>query len=409
MKVVVVGAGAAGLIAAGRAAELGHDVVLIEKNRAPGKKVLISGKGRCNLTNNADLDTLMNNIPGNSKFLYSAFSKFGSADIINFFEGLGVKTKVERGERVFPVSDSAKDIVDALYTYIKKNNVQFMPNTRVKLIKVLDSKVVGVITENEELIKCDRVIIATGGLSYQGTGSTGDGYKMARNLGHKIITPRPSLIPLNTKEKWVAELQGLSLKNVNVKFSESSGKKIYEDFGEMLFTHFGVSGPVILSASRHLLKYDYKGVKMSIDLKPALDDAKLDLRILRDFEKYNGKFFKNALNDLLPVKLIPVIIKLSRIEEDKFVNRISKEERKNLVHILKNLECTIVGSRPISEAIITVGGIDVKEIKPTTMESKIVSGLHFAGEIIDADGYTGGFNLTIAFSTGFAAGSGCST
>lgn len=406
-KVVVIGAGPGGIMAAGKASSRGRDVILFEKNDRIGKKILISGKGRCNITNDTDIEGLIENTPGNGNFLYSAFYTFSNRDLIEFFEKLGLKTKVERGGRVFPVSDSAKDVNNVLLKYLKMNNVDLKLNSAVKEIKTKDNAVEAVVLRDGATVYCDSVVLATGGASYPGTGSTGDGYSMAKALGHTIVDLRPSLVPLITEEPWVKDLQGLTLKNVSIQIINNKGKKIYSDFGEMLFTHFGVSGPVILSASRHILDYNYKDVKLVIDLKPALSEEKLDERIIRDFEKYSRKQFKNSLDDLLPKKMIPVIVSLSGIEPDKFVNQIKKEERRNLVKLLKNLTENIIGSRPIQEAIVTAGGVSTDEINPSTMESKIVKGLFFAGEVIDVDAYTGGFNLTIAFSTGYLAGMNC--
>ncbi len=406
-KVIVIGGGPAGIMAAGIAAQRGNEVVLLEKNERLGKKLLISGKGRCNITNATDIEGLIENTPGNGNFLYSAFYSFSNQDLIDFINDLGVKTKVERGERVFPVSDSAKDVMHALQTFINKNNVKVMTESAVKKILTQDGKVIGVERINGSIMEANSVILAVGGMSYPGTGSTGDGYEMARRLGHTITPLKPSLVPLVTKESWIKELQGLSLKNVAVTFKNKNGKEIYNDFGEMIFTHFGVSGPVILSASRHLLSYDFKDIKLLIDLKPALSEEKLDERIQRDFEKYTRKQFKNSLDDLLPQKLISVIVYLSGINPEKAVNQITKEERKRLVVLLKGLEATIIAARPIKEAIVTAGGIKTNEINPSTMESKKVKGLFFAGEVIDVDAYTGGFNLTIAFSTGYLAGMSC--
>jgi len=406
-KVVVIGAGPAGLMAAGRAAERGLDVILAEKNDRVGKKILISGKGRCNITNSTDIEGLIENVPGNGNFLYSAFYTFSNQDLIDFLEGYGLKTKVERGGRVFPESDKSSDVVDVLLKFIKKTGVRLMLNTAVKDIITEDNCVRGVVTEDGKAMECDSVIIATGGASYPGTGSTGDGYRMAEKLGHTIVDLKPSLVPLLAKQEWVKELQGLSLKNVEITVKSKRGRKLYTDFGEMLFTHFGVSGPVILSASRHLLDYDYKDVKLIIDLKPALTEEKLDARLQRDFEKYSRKQFKNSLDELLPQKLIPVIVDLSGIPSDKFVNQITRDERRSLVRLLKNLEIEIVGSRPLKEAIVTAGGVSTDEINPSTMESKLIKGLFFAGEVIDVDAYTGGFNMTIAFSTGHLAGMNC--
>ena len=406
-KVIVIGGGPAGIMAAGIAAHRGNSVVLCEKNDRLGRKILISGKGRCNITNDTDIEGLIENTPGNGNFLYSAFYTFSNQDLIEFFNQLGLETKVERGGRVFPVSDSAKDVVAALIKFLNKNNVSIRKNSPVKSIQVENGSVSGVDLTDGTVLGADSVILAVGGMSYPGTGSTGDGYEMAKKLGHTITTLQPSLVPLVTKEEWVRDLQGLSLKNISVTFKNNKGKEIYSDFGEMIFTHFGVSGPVILSASRHLLSYDFKDVKLSIDLKPALSEEKLDERVQRDFDKYSRKQFKNSLEELLPQKLIPVMIFLSGIDQYKPVHQITKEERKKLVSLLKHLEVTIMAARPIKEAIVTAGGIKINEINPATMESKKVKGLHFAGEIIDVDAYTGGFNLTIAFSTGYLAGMSC--
>ena len=326
-KVIVIGAGPGGIMAAGKAAENGNEVILIEKNNKIGRKILISGKGRCNITNNTDIEGLIENTPGNGCFLYSAFYTFSNTDLIEFFNKYGLKTKVERGGRVFPVSDKAKDVVDTLNNFLKSKKVTLWLNTSVEKILADDKKITGVMLKSGKKVSCDKVVLATGGASYPGTGSTGDGYKMAKDLGHTIVSLKPSLVPLITNEKWVKNLQGLSLKNVSITLLNNKGKKIYSDFGEMLFTHFGVSGPIILSASRHILDYDYKGIKLLIDLKPALTEEKLDERIQRDFLKFSRKQFKNALDDLLPQKLIPVIIELSRIDATKPVNQITKEER----------------------------------------------------------------------------------
>lgn len=406
-KVVVIGGGPAGILAAGKASELGKDVVLVEKNDRLGKKILISGKGRCNITNNTDIEGLLENIPGNGNFLYSAFYTFSNTDIIELLHRYGLETKVERGGRVFPVSDRAKDVVDTLARYLKDTGVKVRLNSPVSEILVKNSEVNGVMFKDGNTIECDSVVLCTGGVSYPGTGSTGDGFKIARKVGHEVVKLRPSLVPLIASEKWIGELQGLSLKNVSVTLINEKSKNICSDFGEMLFTHYGVSGPIILSSSRHILDYNFKGISLVIDLKPALDEQKLDERIRRDFEKFSRKQFKNSLDELLPQKLIPVVIKLSQISPDKFVNQITKEERRKLVSILKKFTLTIVGARPIDEAIVTAGGISTNEINPSTMESKLIKGLYFAGEVIDVDAYTGGFNLTIAFSTGYLAGMNC--
>lgn len=406
-KVVVVGGGPAGLLAAGKAGERGLDVVLAEKNERVGKKILISGKGRCNITNDTDVEGLIENTPGNGNFLYSAFYTFSNQDLIELLNGLGLETKVERGGRVFPVSDNSRDVVSALLKYTSKNNVNIRLKTAVDDVILENGRVKGVITRDGKTIECDSVVIATGGLSYPGTGSTGDGLRIAKKAGHKLVDPRPSLVPLIADEDWVRQLQGLTLKNISIVLINKNGKKIYSDFGELLFTHFGVSGPVILSASRHILEYDYKDIRLIIDLKPALSEEMLYDRIHRDFEKYSRKKLKNALDDLLPQKMIPVVIGLSEIYPDKFVNQITREERRKLVKVLKSMEISIAGARPIAEAIVTAGGVSTDEINPSTMESKLVKGLYFAGEIIDVDAYTGGFNLTIAFSTGMLAGMSC--
>ncbi|PYG87579.1 hypothetical protein LY28_01948 [Ruminiclostridium sufflavum DSM 19573] len=406
-KVIVVGGGPAGIMAAGIAAQRGSEVVLLEKNERLGKKLLISGKGRCNITNATDIEGLIENTPGNGNFLYSAFYTFSNEDLIEFINKLGVNTKVERGGRVFPASDSAKDVMHALHTFLNNSKVKVMTESAVKKILVRDGNAKGVELINGRIMEADAVILAVGGMSYPGTGSTGDGYQIAKKAGHTITDLKPSLVPLVVKEAWARELQGLSLKNVAVEFRNPNGKEIYNDFGEMIFTHFGVSGPVILSASRHLLSYDFKDIKLSIDLKPALSEEKLDERIQRDFDKYSRKQFKNALDDLLPQKLIPVIIYLSGINAEKAVNQITREERKGLAALFKSMEATIIAARPIKEAIVTAGGIKTGEINPSTMESKKVKNLFFAGEIIDVDAYTGGFNLTIAFSTGYLAGISC--
>ena len=406
-RTIVIGAGAAGLMAAGRAAERGFEVILLEKNDRPGKKLRISGKGRCNITNNTDIDGLIQNIPGNGSFLYSSFYTFSNEDIMQFFRDEGLELKVERGGRVFPVSDDANDVVSALVRRAARSGAVIRYRSPVTSIEVSDGAVKGVALKNSETIECDSVVLATGGVSYPGTGSTGDGYKMAQKLGHTIAPLKPSLVPLVSTEKWVKDLQGLTLKNIAITIYDRNRKKVYTDFGEMLFTHFGVSGPVILSASRHIIQYGYRDIFLSIDLKPALSPEILDSRIQRDFEKYSRKQFKNSLDDLLPQKMIPVIVDLSGISADKPVNQVTKTERRTLVSLLKGLTLEISGSRPISEAIVTAGGICTDEIDPATMESKLIKGLFFAGEIMDVDGYTGGFNLTIAFSTGYVAGMYC--
>lgn len=408
MKVLIIGGGPAGMLAAISAAKEKNDVIIYEKMDRLGKKILITGKGRCNITNNIDMSDFIQNVPGNGRFLYSAFDNFTNKDIVNLIEQNGVKTKVERGNRVFPVSDKASDVRDVLEKELYKNNVKVKLNAVVKSIIVLDEKAIGIEFKNGEKSYGDKIILATGGKSYPLTGSNGDGYKMAEKLGHTIKDIKGSLVPLISNDNICKELQGLSLRNVNISIKDiEKNKIIYEDFGEMLFTHFGVSGPTILSASAHLLRYKNFGknnIKLFIDLKPALDNEALDLRVRRDFEEFKNKDFKNSLEKLLPQKMIPVIIELSKINPNKKVNEITREERLDLVKLIKNFEVTITGFRPVDEAIVTAGGISIKEIDPKTMESKIISGLFFAGEIIDVDAYTGGFNLQIAYSTGFTAG-----
>ena len=403
-KVIVVGAGPAGMMAAGKAAENGNEVHIFERNSIVGKKIYITGKGRCNVTNDSDVENFINNIPNNPYFLYSALYGFTSEDTIRFFNSLGVETKVERGNRVFPVSDKAGDIAKALEKYLKKNKVNIHLNSRVESLIIKENKACEIKLANGKEYFSDCVIVTTGGLSYPGTGSTGDGYKFAKDCGHTVTKLMPSLVPLRAEEKWCTDLMGLSLRNVAITVKDEKGKKIYEDFGEMLFTHFGVSGPVILSASCHLTNLGSQKAKLYIDLKPALDSKALDLRILRDFEKFINKNFINSLDELLPKKLIPVIVNLSGIDQYKKVHDITKEERKKLCSLIKALPVTITGDYGFGQAVITRGGVDVDEINPSTMESKIIKGLYFAGEIIDCDAYTGGYNLQIAFSTGFAAG-----
>lgn len=401
MITAIIGAGAAGLIAAGYASRNSDKVILIEHNDRVGKKLLITGKGRCNITNIAETEDMIKQYPKNSKFLYSALYSFTNTDIINLIEAQGVKTKVERGGRVFPVSDKASDVVWALKKFAMQKNVELI-RASAKHIKTENGKVNGIETD-KGFFKADKVILCTGGKSYPLTGSTGMGYRMAEELGHTVTKITPSLVPIVTEDKWVREVMGLSLKNIKVRAYKNK-KLVYEDFGEMLFTHFGVSGPVILSMSAHLRDIEKTEYSISIDLKPALDDEKLDLRIMRDFEKYNKKQLINALCELLPKALIPVIIRMSGIDERKNVSQITKDERRALINAIKNLQLKVKGFRPIEEAIITSGGISTKEINPSTMESKLISGLFFAGEIIDADGYTGGYNLQMAFSTGYIAG-----
>ncbi|MCL2873392.1 MAG: NAD(P)/FAD-dependent oxidoreductase [Defluviitaleaceae bacterium] len=402
-KIAVIGGGPAGMIAAGAAAESGACVHLYEKNEKLGKKLHITGKGRCNITNAVLSDTYLENIVSNPKFLFSAIRNFDCFKTIDFFENLGVKTKVERGNRVFPMSDKASDVVTALECYTRKSDVKIHLGSAVKEIVVSDNAVKGVLFANDKTFDCDSVIIATGGLSYPGTGSTGDGYEFARKTGHNVTKLYPSLVPLLSDDIFIQELQGLSLKNVEIKVF-AGDKVIYKDFGELLFTHFGLSGPIILSASAYLHgKYKSDPV-ISIDLKPALSKEELDKRLLKDFEKYINKDFANALDDLLPGKIIPVIINRSGIARTKKVHDITKLERRSLVDLLKSFTCSVKGVSGFSNAVITKGGVSVKDIDPKSMRSKITEGIYFAGEVIDVDGYTGGFNLQIAFSTGYLAG-----
>lgn len=398
--IVVIGGGAAGLMCAGKCAEKGFNVTVIEKMNRPARKLLITGKGRCNVTNASfELDDLISNVPTNPRFLYSAFSNFMPYDTMAFFEGLGVKLKIERGNRVFPESDKASDIVDALVNYCKNGGVEFI-NGRAQAFETENGIIKSVVLEDKTKIVCDVAVLCTGGKSYPLTGSTGDGYTLAKSVGHTVTSLKPSLVPLVCSNNFVPKLQGLSLKNVSISLFENN-KEIFSDFGEMLFTHYGVSGPVILSASSHIRNLDKKGYKykISIDLKPALDFETLDKRLLRDFSELSNKDFINSLNKLLPKKLIPVIVLLSGIEPSKKVNQLTREERHALVSLIKNLQLDVSSFRPVEEAIVTSGGVNVKEIDPKTMKSKIIDNLCFAGEIIDVDAYTGGFNLQIAFST----------
>ena len=406
-RIVIIGGGAAGLAAAISASEKYKnqaEVTVIEKNERPARKVMITGKGRCNVTNNCNVDTLIANVPKNGKFLYSAFSGFTPKDVISFFETAGVPLKTERGNRVFPVSDKAVDIVDALVKTAKSGGTRFESAVAEEILTE-NGSVVGVKLTDGRVISADSVILATGGMSYPLTGSTGDGYKMAQKLGHTVTELKPSLVPLCIHEGFCTKIAGLSLKNVTLSIFETGKKKpLFSEMGEMLFTHFGISGPLVLSASSHIRYMGKKEYTAFVDLKPALSIEQLDNRILRDFAEEQNKDFANSLSKLLPKSLIPVIIKLSGIKSDKKVNQIEREERLGLCKLIKALPLHITGFRPIEEAIITSGGISVKEIDPKTMGSKLVSGLFFAGEIIDVDAYTGGFNLQIAFSTGFAAG-----
>lgn len=402
-KVLIIGGGPAGMMAAITAARGGAEVHLFERNEKCGKKLYITGKGRCNITNASDVETLLRHVPSNNKFLYSAFYTLDSDGVIDFFNNLGLRTKVERGNRVFPESDKSSDVISAMTKEMKRLGVHIHLGTKVKDIQIIDGHARGVILASREVIAGDAVIVGTGGLSYGSTGSTGDGYQYAKKAGHKIVDTKPSLVPLEIREDWVKELQGLSLRNVKIAI-EASNKVVYEDFGEMLFTHFGVSGPLILSASRYMIPYERERLTLKIDLKPSLDAEKLDKRILKDFNKSMRKQYKNVLDELLPKKLIPIMIKLSGIAPDKKVDQISKEERQKLVGLLKGLKCHIAKPRGFKEAIITHGGVSTKEINPTTMESKMVGGLYFIGEVLDLDALTGGFNLQIAFSTAYLAG-----
>lgn len=397
--IAVIGAGAAGLMAAGYAAELGREVLLFERNKTPGKKLAITGKGRCNLTNNCSVSAFMENVPTNPRFLYASLHAFEPADTMAFFEELGVPLKTERGNRVFPQSDRASDIVGALKKYVNRSGSVRQIHERVREIVADEGGVSSVRTDCGDY-PVSAVILATGGASYPLTGSDGDGYRMAERLGHTIVPLKPSLVPIVTEEKWCAELQGLSLRNTGCRVIDTtSGKCVYEDFGELMFTHFGITGPMVLSASSRLGSLTAGRYRMLLDLKPALDEKTLDHRILSDFSKYANKDFINSLSDLLPSKLIPVVCRLSGIAPDKKVNAITREERKTLLGLLKEFTVTLRAYRPLDEAIITSGGISVKEIEPGSMRSKLVDGLYFAGEIIDVDAYTGGFNLQIAFAT----------
>ena len=417
-KVIVIGGGPAGMFAAYFAAKNGHKVTLLEQNEKLGKKLYITGKGRCNITNASDMEELFKNVCSNPKFLYSAFYSYTNDQVVEFFESFGLQTKVERGNRVFPMSDHSSDVIATLTKALKSVGVEVRLYTKVKEIftntsanaeneagvENYEPQVAGVLLTDGTKIDADSVILATGGVSYVSTGATGDGYRFAEKLNHRIVEPTPSLVPFETKESWVPELQGLALKNVAIKIV--NGKKtLYEDFGEMLFTHFGVSGPMILSASAAMKPEHIKEQPMCyIDLKPALDEETLDKRVLREFDDAKNKQYKNSIQKLLPGKMVPVIIELSGIDPDKKVNEISKEERKRLVNLLKALPITITGTRGWNEAIITRGGISVKDVNPSTMESKKVKNLYICGEVLDLDAMTGGFNLQIAWSTGYLAG-----
>ncbi|WP_283699940.1 NAD(P)/FAD-dependent oxidoreductase [Clostridium perfringens] len=401
-KVIVIGAGPAGMMAAISAAE-NHEVILLEGNERIGKKLFITGKGRCNVTNAKDISEFFDFIPGNPHFLYSALYTYTNIDVMNFFENAGVKLKVERGSRVFPNSDKSSDIISGLSRGLNEAGVDLRLHSKVKDVIFNNNKIEAVILENGSKVKGDYFIITTGGKSYPLTGSTGIGFDLAKKMGHTIVEPKPSLVPIEIEESWVRELQGLSLRNIELKIkNKKNSKVVYSGQGEMLFTHFGISGPLVLSGSRFIK--DGERFEISLDLKPALEEKQLDLRIQKDFKKNLNKDFKNSLDELLPKKLIPVIIELSGIDENKKVNSITKEERRTLLNLLKNLTFTVKGLRDIAEAIVTAGGVSTKEIDPSTMKSKIVDNLYFAGEVIDVDAFTGGYNVQIALSTGYLAG-----
>ncbi|MCH1962669.1 NAD(P)/FAD-dependent oxidoreductase [Clostridium perfringens] len=401
-KVIVIGAGPAGMMAAISAAE-NHEVILLEGNERIGKKLFITGKGRCNVTNAKDISEFFDFIPGNPHFLYSALYTYTNIDVMNFFENAGVKLKVERGSRVFPNSDKSSDIISGLSRGLNEAGVDLRLHSRVKDVIFNNNKIEAVILENGSKVKGDYFIITTGGKSYPLTGSTGIGFDLAKKMGHSIVELKPSLVPIEIEESWVRELQGLSLRNIELKIkNKKNSKVVYSGQGEMLFTHFGISGPLVLSGSRFIK--DGERFEISLDLKPALEEKQLDLRIQKDFKKNLNKDFKNSLDELLPKKLIPVIIELSGIDENKKVNSITKEERRTLLNLLKNLTFTVKGLRDIAEAIVTAGGVSTKEIDPSTMKSKIVDNLYFAGEVIDVDAFTGGYNVQIALSTGYLAG-----
>lgn len=408
--VIVIGAGASGMMAAIVAAENGASVILLEQNDRLGKKLLITGKGRCNVTTNKDIPEIINHFVHNGKFLYTALNSFSNQQVKDFFEEAGVPLKVERGERVFPVSDQSKDIVNALCRKLQDAGVDIWLNTTVKRLLIEDRCVTGVQLKNGQTLSADCVVVATGGASYPGTGSTGDGYQFARMAGHSIVNLRPSLIPLECTESYVKNLQGLSLKNVTFTIENQQGKKLAQEFGEMLFTHFGISGPIVLSASYKAVDYwqTHKEPLMGvIDFKPALTPEKLDARILRDIEEQKNKQLKNSLHNLMPGKLIPVFIQRVGISPEKTMHQITREERQRMVEELKHFKFTLKKARPLEEAIVTAGGVNVKEVSPKTMESKFITGLYFSGEVLDIDGMTGGFNLQAAFSTGYLAGVAC--
>lgn len=403
-KVLIVGGGAAGLMAGITAAQNGCSVSIFEKMRIPGKKMLITGKGRCNITNVCELQDFIKNIPGNGKFLNSVLRSFSNDDVVEFFNTNGLATKVERGGRIFPCSDSAKDVVDTLVKVFTAAGGKLITDNKVLEIIVNNGRAVGIKTVNGQFTG-DKIILCAGGASYPGTGSDGSGAKLAQKTGHTVVPLKPSLVPLVSDYPYLEDLQGLSLRNVNVTLT-ADGKKLASEFGEMLFTHYGVSGPVVLSLSNTAAKAVDAGeeVELVIDLKPALNNEKLDARIQRDFNLYSRKQLANGLKDLLPQSMIPVVCDMAFLDENKFINQISKEERRRLLETVKNFRVPIIGTRPLAEAIVTAGGVSVKEINPKTMESKLIKNLYFAGEVMDVDGYTGGFNLQAAFSTGYVAG-----
>ncbi len=404
MNVIVIGGGAAGLMAAGAAGRQGHTVTVVERNPRPARKVMITGKGRCNVTNNCTIDTFIQNVPENGRFLYSALNAFTPQDTMDLFEGMGIPLKTERGNRVFPVSDKAVDIVDGLVKYAKDGGARFVEG-RVTELVIADGVCAGVKLEDGSTLSAEAVIVATGGCSYPGTGSTGDGYTLARQAGHTIVDPRPSLVALNSPDLFCQDMQGLSLKNCRLQVRDNEKKKvIYSDLGEMLFTHFGVSGPMVLSASAHMRQMSAGRYTLIIDWKPGLTPEQLDARILRDFAERSNMDLSNALGKLLPRLLIPVMLELCQVKPVKKCHAVTREERQRLVQGIKAMAVEVSGFRPLSEAIVTAGGVSVKEINSKTMESKLMPGLYFAGEVLDVDAYTGGFNLQIAFSTGMAAG-----
>lgn len=402
MKVGVIGGGPAGIIAAGFAGSRGKDVTLIEKNERLGKKLFITGKGRCNITNASPIEDFFPKVMTNREFLYSSFYSFTNEDIIRLLESYGLRVKIERGNRVFPISDKSSDVLKAFNQFLIDNNVKVLLNKKVLDITKSNDKFL-VKLDDKSIHSFDKIVIATGGKSYPTTGSTGDGYIFARKFGHTIIPLKPSLVPMEIEEDWIKNLQGLALKNVNL-ITKVDNKILHEEFGEMIFTHYGISGPIVLSTSNVLNKYTDSKIKLYIDLKPALDEEKLNRRVLRDFDKFNNKQIKNGLIELLPMKLIPVILYIASIDDSKTINQITREERLRLARTIKRLPLTFKKFRPLKEAIVTSGGVSTDEINPSTMESKLTSGLFFSGEIIDVDGLTGGYNLQIAYSTGFLAG-----